>query len=230
MEQENVKQNQNIDDLYLNKRKKKKFITYIVSLAVAVALAMVIIIMACVKVDLRPSFVKNPDEVTIYSSELVSGSALLDDGTEGYKDFTKIYNNMFNISSLSALFTGNFGNYKINETVDNFDESTSALVDRLGKNYVKLFFDEPQKFYNKNGKEYSSIYGGGSYQLTFDTVYFSFDNDNIVKDMTFYFVVKGNRGFDSQGNARKSVTTVSLRGNTQQIYKSLDNFRELASN
>lgn len=232
MEQENitqVKPNQNIDDLYVKNRMKKKTIVYSVCLGLALAVALIIIIMSCVKVDLRPSFTKNPNVVTIYSNELVSGSAVLDDGTEGYKDFKKIYNDMFSVNSLSALFTGNFGDYKINETIDAFDESTNALNDRLGNNYVKLFFEEPQKLYNKNGKEYTSIYGGGTYNLTFDTIYFSFDNENMVKDLTFYIVVKGNRGYDNSGNARKSVTTVSLRGNTDQIYKSLDNFRELAS-
>ena len=233
MEQEKVaavKPNQNIDDLYVQNRKKKRIIAYSVSLGIALALALIIIIMSCVKVDLRPSFAKEPSEVTIYSNELVSGSALLDGGTEGYKDFKNIYNDMFSINSLSALFSGNFGNYKINETIDAFDESASALKERLGDNYVKLYFETPQKLYNKNGSEYTSIYGGGTYNLTFDTIYFSFDNDNMVKDLTFYIVVKGNRGFDSSNNARKSVTTVSLRGNTNRIYKSLDNFRELAAN
>lgn len=218
-----TKLKRSVDDLYIEKRRKKKKIVYITSLAVSLALALVIIIMSCVKIDLRPKFVLNPDRVTIHSSEISSNSSNFYKDSDLYEDFTKIYNDIFTISSLSALFSGNTGNYDIDETTETFDPSTSNFKEALGENYVELYFNEPQKLYNKNGSEYVSAFMSG-YKLSFNAIYFPFSNENMEKELTFYVALKGNKG----SSTATTKTTIALRGNTYKIYKFLDKLRAVA--
>lgn len=210
----------NIDELYLQHRAKKKKMYYIIGIAVAFLLALVIVIMACVPLDLRPGFITKPNDVVVYSEDIPSGSTSMDDASEhqeGYNTFIGIYNNMFRISLLSALFTGHLGGYVIDETVQEFDTSTSNLQAMMGSNFVKLHFDNEMKFKFSNGKDYVSKFDE-SYKLTFQNVYFPFSKDNKVNDVTFYFETFGNR-------SRATITKITLRANTYLIYDSLADFR-----
>ncbi len=220
---ENV-ETRNIDDEYLRLRIKRKKIGLIVAMAVTFALALAVIIMSCVNINLRPHFIKDADEITIITDQITSGSIHLNSESENYNDFVKSYNNSFSINTLSALFSGNFGNYTINETADEFVETSSSLSSRLGANYVKLYYNTPQTLYRHDGTsyEYSKFYT--SNKITYDTVYFAFNGENGTREVTFYFAVDGNLT-SQNGQKRKSVTTIKVNANTYPIFENLENYK-----
>lgn len=206
-------------EIYAENKIRKRKITLISILSVVFVLVVAIIVMGCVKVDLRPSFFTKPSQVTIYGEN--NTSVVIADSDDRYKDFERIYNDMFNTSVLSALFTGRLGGYTIDETISrwytNSNETTfsSTITDALGSNYVRLHFDSPMQFYNSNGSEYDSRYNA-SYSLTFQDVYFAIDNVNATDTFTFYFQVKGNSGVSPE---RTTITTITLSANTSQLFE-----------
>lgn len=220
MEQVERQQSTNsLEEAYLQKRIKNKKIAYLVVSIVTFVLACAIVIMACVNVDLRPQFIKNPNEITIYTDEVPSGFILINDENEN--KFNDIYSNMFKLNVLSALFSGNFGNYNINETMTRFPQAdTSEFKEMFGKNYVKFVFNEPQNLYNKNGTKYQSQYSSEGYNITFTEVYFSYDNDNMTKDLTFYFAVEGNIS-----KPNKTVTKLTISANVYPIYELVELYK-----
>lgn len=206
-------------EIYAENKIRKRKITLISILSVVFVLVVAIIVMGCVKVDLRPSFFTKPSQVTIYGEN--NTSVVIADSDDRYKDFERIYNDMFSTSVLSALFTGRLGGYTIDETISrwytNSNETTfsSTITDALGSNYVRLHFDSPMQFYNSNGSEYDSRYNA-SYSLTFQDVYFAIDNVNATDTFTFYFQVKGNSGVSPE---RTTITTITLSANTSQLFE-----------
>lgn len=220
---ENKNISKNIDDIIVEKKMRNKKIGFIATLAVTAVLVLAIVISACISIDLRATFIKDPDSITIYSTDISSGFALLDKNSDDYKDFLSAYKNMFKINSLSALFNGNNGNYdsEIDETLDAFNEDN--LKSDLGSHYVKFSYEQPQQILKSNGKKYQSKYNS-KYNLTFDTIFFSFDDENVLKPITFYLVVKGNR-ISSSSTELKSITKINISGNTYGMYKKLESFK-----
>ncbi len=214
----------NIDDEYLRLRIKRKKIGIITIMAVTFALALAVIIMSCVNINLKPHFIKDADEITIITDQITSGSIHLNSESENYDDFVTSYKNAFSINTLSALFSGNFGNYTINETANEFIETTSSLNSRLGANYVKLYYNAPQTLYRHDGSAYEYSKFFTSNKITYDTVYFAFSNDNGVKEVTFYFAIDGNLT-SQNGQKRKSVTTISVNANTYPIFENIENYK-----
>lgn len=209
-------------EIYAENKIRKRKITLISILSVVFVLVVAIIVMGCVKVDLRPSFFTKPSQVTIYGEN--NTSVVIADSDDRYKDFERIYNDMFSTSVLSALFTGRLGGYTIDEGATkndywytNSNETTfsSTITDALGSNYVRLHFDSPMKFYNANGSEYVSKFNA-DYSLTFQDVYFAIDNVNATDTFTFYFQVKGNTTTNPQ---RTTITTITLSANTSQLFE-----------
>lgn len=213
------KESKPLAEIYAENKIRKRKITLISILSVVFVLVVAIIVMGCVKVDLRPSFFTKPSQVTIYGEN--NTSVVIADSDDRYKDFERIYNDMFSTSVLSALFTGRLGGYTIDETISrwytNSNETTfsSTITDALGSNYVRLHFDSPMQFYNSNGSEYDSRYNA-SYSLTFQDVYFAIDNVNATDTFTFYFQVKGNSGVSPE---RTTITTITLSANTSQLFE-----------
>lgn len=216
------KESKPLAEIYAENKIRKRKITLISILSVVFVLVVAIIVMGCVKVDLRPSFFTKPSQVTIYGEN--NTSVVIADSDDRYKDFERIYNDMFSTSVLSALFTGRLGGYTIDEGATkndywytNSNETTfsSTITEALGSNYVRLHFDSPMKFYNANGSEYVSKYND-SYSLTFQDVYFAIDNVNATDTFTFYFQVKGNTTTNPQ---RTTITTITLSANTSQLFE-----------
>ena len=220
IEKQNQKKERSLAEIYAEKKIKKRKVTLISILSVVFVLVVAILVMGCVKIDLRPDFFTKPSQVTIYGEN--STVIVIADSDERYKDFEKIYNDMFSTSVLSALFTGRLGGYTINEgakkEVDywykNTSETTfsSRITEALGSNYVRLHFDSPMKFYNADGSEYISKYNQ-SYSLTFQDVYFAIDEVDATDTFTFYFQVKGNSG------ERTTITSITLSANTSQLFE-----------
>lgn len=213
------KESKPLAEIYAENKIRKRKITLISILSVVFVLVVAIIVMGCVKVDLRPSFFTKPSQVTIYGEN--NTSVVIADSDDRYKDFERIYNDMFSTSVLSALFTGRLGGYTIDETISrwytNSNETTfsSTITDALGSNYVRLHFDSPMQFYNSNGSEYDSRFNA-NYSLTFQDVYFAIDNVNATDTFTFYFQVKGNSGVSPE---RTTITTITLSANTSQLFE-----------
>ena len=213
------KESKPLAEIYAENKIRKRKITLISILSVVFVFFVAIIVMGCVKVDLRPSFFTKPSQVTIYGEN--NTSVVIADSDDRYKDFERIYNDMFSTSVLSALFTGRLGGYTIDETISrwytNSNETTfsSTITNALGSNYVRLHFDSPMKFYNANGSEYVSKFKA-DYSLTFQDVYFAIDNVNATDTFTFYFQVKGNSGVSPE---RTTITTITLSANTSQLFE-----------
>ncbi len=216
---EQVKPEKSIHELYLEKKIKKKKITLLSILIVSFLLAMTIVIMACVRVDLRPAFVVKPSYVTIYADGNQK-SSFDETDKDAYQKFEQLYNEMFNVSTLTAIFTGRTGGYKIDETdskwytSDNENTFVTTVSEALGSNYVQLHFDKPMKLYNANGSEYKSEYRD-SYNLTYQDVYFAINDVNSINEFVFYFQVKGNSGLTPE---RTTITTITLSANTYNFF------------
>lgn len=214
----------NIDEEYLRLRVRRKKIGMIVAMAFSFVIALAIIIMSCVNINLKPHFIKEADDITIVTTEVTSGSIHLNAESQHYSDFMNAYNSAFSINTLSALFSGNFGDYTINETADEFIETTSSLNSRLGSNYVKFYYNSPQTLYRKDGSAYAYSKYYTANKITYDTVYFAFNDENGIEEVTFYFAVEGNLS-SSNGTAKKSVTTIKVNANTYPIFQNIENFR-----
>ena len=211
-----------MQEAYLEKTRKTRKITFSLILALVLAIAIIVTTFACVKVDIRPKFVTAPDQVAIYRDG--KSNLNFDSSTDIYKDFDEIYNKMFNISYLSAIFSGRLGGYKIVENAGNngqimnwytnSNETTmnSELASALGSNYVKLHFDEEKRLKNSDGSEYVSI-NNLSYVLTYHDIYFAISEENVIQDFTFYIAVKGNN------DKRTTVSKITLSANTSSLYE-----------
>ncbi len=211
---------ENIDEIYLQKRIKTRKITLGVTLGVCFLLALAIIIMACVNIDLKPHFINNPNRITVVSTEFTSDVAY-DETSEDYDKFINTYNDMFRLTALRSLFSGRAAGYTIVETdPTDFTETTSALKDLLGNSYVKFTYDSDQKFYNKDGSEFTSMYGADVHNLTFKTVYFSLSDTDVTTDLTFYFSTEGYYKSD-----KNKIVKVTVPANTYSLYQMMEIYR-----
>ena len=199
-------------EAYLEKKVKTRKIVYGAILALCLALAIVVISLASINVDIRPKFVTGPSQVIVYSD---STQKTFYNGEEEFQKFDKLYKNMFNVSTLSAIFSGQLGGYSIDETIDSFETTSGAISstvkDALGENYVKLFFDSEMTLKAPNGKDYKSVYNDKT--LSYQEVYFSINEENAVNSFTFFFKVTGN-------NLKKTtISKITLRANTSKLFK-----------
>lgn len=205
-----------VSDEYLNKKKRTRTITYSALLSVILALATIIIILSSIRVDLKPKFISDPSSYSIY----ISGTEkmYIDEGSEEYEEFYKAYKDSFNISYLSALFTGKLGAYKIEESTNQFYSNGTAktgmsniLKTALGNNYVKLSYATEQQVKKANGDIYYSIYHSTEYDLKYEDVYFTLNTENKDSNLTFYFGTTGT-------GSGYTITKISVRANTYALY------------
>jgi len=204
-----------VNDEYLSKKKRIKKITYSIILSIVFALATIIIVMSSIRVDLKPTFINNPSSYSVY----IAGTEkmYIDETSKEYDEFYSLYNNSFNISYLTALFTGKLGSYKIEETLEDFysNESTktgmsSALKTSIGNNYIKLSYTEAQQLKYADGKDYYSAYNSTK-ALIYEDVYFTLNTENKDSDLTFYFGTKG-------ATSKHTITKITVRANTFALY------------
>ena len=202
-----------VSDEYLRKRKRTKTISYASILGVMLALAIVIIIMSVVRVDLRPAFISNPTYYSICTSN--KDEIFIDENSEEYEEFYDAYKNSFNISYLTALFTGKLGAYTIEESLESFYKKNTkeiAFSSELGSDYVKLSYSFPQELKSPNGKPYYSDSNTNESLLTYEEVYFPIYNENSDKELTFYFGTTG-AGYGY------TITRITVRANTHALYE-----------
>lgn len=205
-----------VSDEYLKKRKRTKTISYSSILGVILALAVIIIVMSVVRVDLKPSCINDP---TTYIINISNNETYIYENSEEYDEFYSAYKESFNISYLTALFTGKLGAYKIDESFQEFyankDNKTginSSWASELGSDYVKLSYSSPQELKEANGKTYYSITNTNESILTYEDVYFPINSENADKELTFYFGTTG-AGYGY------TVTRITVRANTHALYE-----------
>ena len=151
---EEVKNN---DELYakietekLIKEKKKKNIFTIVFLAVVFVLAVVIICLASIPLNLKPSFLK--DENNISSVEIrvnETSTSIFNDDTREFNEFNKVLNDAFGQTYFSALFNGSLGSVKIVEGDENGDYLEATDFESDLNSYVKFNLVEEKKHNSK---------------------------------------------------------------------------------
>ncbi len=221
MEEVNVS-SQNVDnvlnsvsDEYLKKKRRNKKIILSVISAVVLALVVVIIILACVKVNLKPHFLSRPTNIQIYTNNSLT-YVTTDDN---YDDFYSVYEDSFYSTVLTALFTGNLGDYKIVEGATqsfysdaaNRQGMSSALQNYLGSNYVHLFYAQEQTLYNADGSVYYSNRNTNQYSFSYQDVYFNLTDTNNESELTFYFGAY-------YGSSTPKIISITVRANSYAIY------------
>lgn len=194
------------------KNKKKKLIISIVSLSLVLIIAITFIVMAVVKVDLKPSVIKNPDR--IYFNSKTSSQYI--STTDEYKDFMEEYDKTFGISYLSALFSGRLGGYEIVE-----DKLTSLPASVTGNNYVTFIYKTGNiTLTQSNGKTYYSKYNS-NYSIDFYEVSFTLSNENAIKDLSMY--VKYDWQTEGSSTKKTYYAEVKLKANTYGLYNVYSN-------
>lgn len=210
-----------VSDEILRKRKRKRQISFSIISAVVLALAIVIITLGCVRVDLRPYFLNEASKYSVIIDGQTKATFVSDD--ENYDKFYQVYENSFNSSYLTAIFTGKVKNYTVEQTKDNFyytysnnvgSGMSSTLSNALGNNYVHVYYGVEQLLYNSDGTACMSKYNT-SEQLKFVDVYFTLNTENHDSELTFYF--------GAYGYSQPRITKITVRANTYNIYDFVEN-------
>lgn len=195
-----------------DKKKKKRIIISIVSLSLVFMIALIVIVMACVKIDLKPTVIKDPTRIYFNSQTTVQ----YDESTDEYKEFMEEYNKTFNISYLSALFMGQLGGYEI------IEDQLQTLPEEVTENtYVNfLYKNEKVTLTKQDGKTYYSKYNS-NYSIDFTEVTFLLSSENKTQDMTIY--LKYNWNTTGSGAGKNYYAEIKLKANTYNLYKIYEN-------
>ncbi len=214
-----------VSDEYLRKKKRNKKIAFSCISAVIFILAVVIIVLACIRIDLKPYFLSDPTTVTIQTSE---GTYEVTPDDANYDRYNEIYQNSFNSSVLTSLFTGNLGSYSIDyverskfyaddENKTGIASSSSIsegtfLAEYLTDNYVHLHYFVPQALMNADGSHYTTPFSTTRGEVFYNDVYFNISDSDGEQDLTFYF-----GGYYGENRAR--IYTITIRANTFDLYQ-----------
>lgn len=196
-----------------DKRKKKKLIISIVSLSLILMLAVAIIVLGVVRVDLRPSVIDNPTSIYFNGQSTVQ----YDKNDDEYHEFLQQYNDSFQSSYLTAMFSGRLGGYEIVE-----DHIKVLPEEVTAGNYVTfLYKNENITLTKSNGRVYYSKHNS-NYSIDFYEVTFALSNENKLEDMTMY--LKYNWNLTGSGKGTDYYAEVKLKGNTfalNEIYENI---------
>lgn len=200
------------EQIALRKKKKIKIIS-IVAFALVFMIALTIILMACIKVDLRPSLIKDPDSIYFNSKTTVQ----YDETNEKYNKFLDEYDRSFNASFLTALFAGRLGGYDIEE-----NHLTVLPEDVTNGNYVTFLYKNEEDYITlvtSDGKTYYSKYNS-NYSIEFSQVTFALSEENKLQDTTLY--LKYNWNTTNSGSGKDYYIELKLKANTynlNELYK-----------
>lgn len=218
-------------DEYLTRRARNRKIAMAVVSIVAALLAAAVIVLSFIKINNRPQFIKNADVVEIINPDNSNDRYRRDKGNTEYNEFYTAYNNCFEMSVLSSIFSNNFGDYSITELSNGKPVSYNGPTDIVeigdANYYVKFSYNEPQSITLKSGKFYQSGWTGktgnanAENSISFKTVLFALNGDNEVKDLNFYVIVDGILGKDNQGKEQQNILTITIKANTYSLYQSL---------
>ncbi len=211
-----------VSDEILAKKKRKRIISFSIITFLCFALVVTIVTMSVVRVNLKPYFIKpsNEIEVTIDSTKTTFEKSL---NETNYNKVAKHIDDSFISTYLSALFAGDAGAYKIEESTSEkfyltFSSTTGEgsgihqnLSSKLGKNYVHFQYDSLQKLYSANGKEYTSVIVQGDQTIEYRDVYFTLSSEDAWTETTFYF--------GSCTNRANALLSITVSANTYAVYQ-----------
>ena len=192
------------------KRKKKIWISSVV-ISVVALLAVAIITLACVRVNLKPEVITNPSRIYFNTEKSIQYDA--DDKL--YQDFMSEYQNTFEISTLSALFTGRLSGYRIEE-----NQLKSLPIQVTEGEYVTFLYNEKTTLTRPNGKTYYSIYNS-NYSIDFTEVTFALSSEDKQSDITMY--LKYNWNLKGTGSGTDYYAEINLSANTYGLYQIYQN-------
>lgn len=186
------------------KSKIKRIIISVVSLSLVLMIAVAFIVMACVKVDSKPSFITEPTRIYFNNETTVQ----YDNEDQLYQDFMDEYNKTFTTSYLSALFSGNLGGYDIEERV------TQTLPEDVTEQTYVTFLYKNQKItlLDKDGKTYYSKYNS-NYSIDFYEVSFVLSNEDKQQNIDMYLK------YTWQDSNKEWYTKVTFKANTYNLYQ-----------
>ena len=211
---------QSVSDEYLNKRKRKRLISFSVVSVVIFALAIVIITLASVRLDLKPYFLEEGSKYSVVINDSEVATFISNSDNDEYDEFYKHYLSSFYTNYLTAMFTGKLGSYVIERTNDTFYSSwnsstetgsgmSTTLDSALGSNYVHISYGVEQTLFNADGTPCKSQFNT-SVDLKYVDVYFPLNSENVDGDLTFYF--------GSYGYSQPRIAKITIRANTYAIY------------
>lgn len=206
-----------VNDQIMKKKKRKRQIIFSIISAVVLALAITIITLSSIKIDLKPFFISQPSriEVTLNSQSV---PWLYTEEDEEYAKINNLFNNSFKTNYMTALFSGEYGNYEVVETSDKFYSSysdgvgsgmSSTLKSNLGSNYIHFYYATSQQVYNHDKTLYHSNRNTAEYTIEYVDVYFSLEaNDD--GNVTFYF--------GSTGALSNKIVKITVSANISALY------------
>ena len=210
-----------VSDKIIAKKKQKKIIISSVILALVLIVSALVITFANINYDLKPKFLSNADAYDVYlSGNVVS----YDKGDESYDEFMKEYNEIFDISCLSALFSGKIGRYSVDETNFEFYNSyksgevvgtgiSSNLKNSLGSKYIHLIFNTEQKMLTKEGKQYYTSNHSSRHPLYFQDCYLRLDSTE-TDSMTFFV--------GTYYTSKATITKINVKASSFELYEYLN--------
>ena len=193
-----------------HKKKIRKLATCIVSLSLVLMISITVIVLACVRIDLKPSVITNPYSIYFNSDT----SFKYYQGDEKYDDFFEEYDKAFNISYLSAIFSGRANGYEI---VDMHDTDHKSLPDEVKEgDYVTFIYNDEITLTKPNNTTYYSIYNP-NYSIDFTEVTFALSSEDKQEDMTMY--LKYNWNTTGSGSGTNYYAQIKLKANTYNLYR-----------
>ena len=205
-----------INDTYIRNKKRKNVIIFSIIAAFVLAISAIVIAFSTVKVNTKPTTLAEPTKFTItLSNDTIS----LDPTDEKYDEFYALYQNAFETTYMTALFTNSLKGYEITETSNNFYSSYSGgvgigrstnLANSLGSEYVHMYYAAEQTLHYANGDVYYSKRNTENYALNFVDVYFPLSSANQFGDFTFYV---GTYGYSKTPR----ITTITVKANTAKL-------------
>ena len=202
-----------VSDQVLKKKKFKRTLISTIILSLVVVVASVFICLATINVDLHPSFLRGADAFNINVEGKVN---YIDEDSAKYQEFLDEYNQTFNTTVLSAMFSGRLG-YEVQESTTSFygnsaDKTgmSSALKGELGSNYIEFIYNSEQRVTHSNGSQYySKNYKSGQYALKFQKCYLKLDSKE-SDTLTFYL--------GTYDYATPTITKVVVKADSSIIY------------
>ena len=225
---EEVKQSN--DELYskietekLLKEKKRKNALIITFLSIVFAITVVIICLASIPLNLKPSFLRNTNNINSVSV-IVNGSytgitSTNEDDSEAFSEFLSVLNDAFGQTYFSALFNGSLSNVDI---IENKESHTNDFLSDT--DHVYFTFKEEQNILDGNGNVYTSVKTLNAVPFTFDEAYLVLSEESGVQTATFYVVV---RYLDSEGHELdryngEYVIEIQTKADTSKIFDHYD--------
>lgn len=225
---EEVKQSN--DELYskietekLLKEKKRKNALIITFLSIVFAITVVIICLASIPLNLKPSFLRNTNNINSVSV-IVNGSytgisSRNEDDSEAFSEFLSVLNDAFGQTYFSALFNGSLSNVDI---IENKESHTNDFLSDT--DHVYFTFKDKQNILDGNGNVYTSVKTLNAVPFTFDEAYLVLSEESGVQTASFYVVVQY---LDSEGHvlndyAGEYVIEIQTKADTSKIFDHYD--------